>query len=69
MICPLELDGVANVGTDSTYMPGRAAAIYLNLAGEPTRIGTFGVLHPNVLKKFELPFPTSTLELNVEVFL
>lgn len=59
----------ANVGADPTYLAGHAAAIYLTLAGEAVRIGTFGILHPNVLKKFELPFPTSTLELNVEVFL
>ena len=54
---------------DPTYLPGHAAAVYLNLAGKATRIGAFGILHPKVLQKFELPFPTSTLELNVEVFL
>jgi phenylalanyl-tRNA synthetase beta chain len=54
---------------DSTYLAGHAAAIYLSLGGKPQRIGTFGILHPKVLQKFELPFPTSTLELNVEVFL
>jgi phenylalanyl-tRNA synthetase beta chain len=36
---------------------------------EAVRIGTFGILHPTVLKNFELPFPTSTLELDLEVFL
>jgi phenylalanyl-tRNA synthetase beta chain len=56
-------------GADSTYLEGHAAAIYLRLAGKATRIGTFGILNPKVLQKFELPFPTSTLELNVEVFL
>ncbi|KAK3723526.1 phenylalanine--tRNA ligase subunit beta [Vermiconidia calcicola] len=54
---------------DSTYLAGHAAAIYLSVAGKATRIGTFGILHPRVLQKFELPFPTSTLEINVEVFL
>lgn len=54
---------------DSTYLAGHAAAIYLSIAGKANRIGTFGILHPKVLQKFELPFPTSTLELNVEVFL
>ncbi|KAK3113813.1 phenylalanine--tRNA ligase subunit beta [Teratosphaeriaceae sp. CCFEE 6253] len=55
---------------DPTYLPGHAAAIYVRLAGKQAeRIGTFGILHPTVLKRFELPFPTSTLELNVEVFL
>lgn len=62
---------IANVGlwSDPTYFPGRAASIHLSLAGKPIRIGTFGVLHPKVLQKFELPFPTSVLEINVEVFL
>lgn len=54
---------------DPTYLPGHAAAIMLQLAGKKQRIGTFGILHPTVLKAFELPFPASTLELNVEVFL
>lgn len=55
---------------DSTYLAGHAAAIYLQLAGaKPRQIGTFGILHPTVLKHFDLPFPASTLELNVEVFL
>ncbi|CAK3883691.1 phenylalanyl-tRNA synthetase beta chain [Lecanosticta acicola] len=51
-----------------TYL-NEAAAIYLKLAGKPQRIGTFGVLHPTVLKHFDLPFPTSVLEINIEVFL
>ncbi|KAK5135471.1 hypothetical protein LTR08_005259 [Meristemomyces frigidus] len=55
---------------DATYLAGHAAAIYLQLAGRKAqKIGTFGILHPSVLKAFELPFPASTLELNVEVFL
>lgn len=54
---------------DPTYLAGHAAAIFLSLAGKATRIGTFGILHPKVLQKFELPFPTTALEVNVEVFL
>ncbi|KJX96861.1 phenylalanyl-tRNA synthetase like protein [Zymoseptoria brevis] len=53
-----------------TYLAGHAAAIMLSLdGGVPARIGTFGILHPTVLKHFDLPFPTSTLEINLEVFL
>jgi phenylalanyl-tRNA synthetase beta chain len=56
--------------TDPSYLPGHAAAVYLQLAGQkPQQIGSFGVMHPTVLKNFELPFPTSTLELNLEHFL
>ncbi|KAK4508268.1 hypothetical protein PRZ48_002006 [Zasmidium cellare] len=54
---------------DPTYLAGHSAAIFLQLGGKPQRIGTFGILHPTVLKHFDLPFPTSTLEINLEVFL
>ncbi|KAI7080996.1 hypothetical protein KC319_g21202, partial [Hortaea werneckii] len=54
-----------------TYLPGHAAAIYLKLGGnkDARKIGQFGILHPTVLKNFELPFPASVLEMDVEVFL
>jgi phenylalanyl-tRNA synthetase beta chain len=32
-------------------------------------IGHFGILHPTVLEKFELKYPVSTLEIDIEVFL
>ncbi|KAL0257001.1 phenylalanine--tRNA ligase subunit beta [Diplodia seriata] len=54
---------------DPTFFPGHAAAIKLRLDGKTHDIGVFGVLHPTVLKHFELPFPTTALELNLEVFL
>lgn len=61
---------LADPVSDPTYLTGHSAAIYLRLAGtEAQRIGTFGILHPLVLKNFELPFPTSALEINLEVFL
>ena len=31
-------------------------------------MGAFGVVHPNVLDKFDIPYPVSALELNVEPF-
>jgi phenylalanyl-tRNA synthetase beta chain len=55
--------------TDPTFLPGHAAAIKLNLGGKNHTIGVFGILHPSVLGKFELPYPVSTLEFNLEVFL
>jgi len=36
---------------------------------EPETIGTFGILHPSVLEKFEIPYPVSVVELNLETFL
>ncbi|KXL41875.1 hypothetical protein M433DRAFT_74271 [Acidomyces richmondensis BFW] len=59
---------------DPIYLPGHSAAVFLRLCGSHNnvstrRIGTFGILHPTVLKRFELPFPTSTLEIDLEPFL
>ncbi|ORY63548.1 phenylalanyl-tRNA synthetase [Pseudomassariella vexata] len=54
---------------EQTFFPGRAAAIYLSIGGKAARIGEFGILHPEVLEKFDLKYPVSTLEVNLEVFL
>lgn len=52
----------SNVGT---FFPGRQADIFY----KNKRVGTFGMLHPEVLENFEIPFPTSALELNIEELL
>ncbi|KAI1261899.1 phenylalanyl-tRNA synthetase [Xylariaceae sp. FL1019] len=54
---------------EPTFFAGRAAAIYVRLDGTERRIGEFGILHPTVLDNFELKYPVSTLEVNLEVFL
>ncbi|KAF2825055.1 phenylalanyl-tRNA synthetase [Ophiobolus disseminans] len=54
---------------DPTFLQGHAAAIKLNLGGKNHTIGVFGILHPSVLQKFELPYPVSTVEFNLEVFM
>ncbi|KAI9812129.1 MAG: phenylalanine--tRNA ligase subunit beta [Pycnora praestabilis] len=54
---------------DPTFFPGHAAAVHLRLNGKEQVIGVFGILHPTVLDNFELRYPVSTLELNLEVFL
>jgi len=43
------------VRADPTFLQGHAAAIKLNLGGKNHTIGVFGILHPSVLGKFELP--------------
>ncbi|KAI8893680.1 hypothetical protein BC833DRAFT_607556 [Globomyces pollinis-pini] len=48
-----------------TYFPGRRADVYY----QNKVVGSFGILHPIVLESFELGFPCSALELNVEPFL
>ncbi|KAL9111420.1 MAG: hypothetical protein Q9227_004097 [Pyrenula ochraceoflavens] len=54
---------------DPTYFPGHAANIHVRVGGKEMVVGAFGILHPTVLEKFELKFPVSTLEINIEVFL
>ncbi|ODQ63563.1 henylalanyl-tRNA synthetase beta chain (phenylalanine--tRNA ligase beta chain) [Nadsonia fulvescens var. elongata DSM 6958] len=58
-------------GEKGTYFPGRGARIFFRYAPgkEVIQIGEFGVLHPEVLSKFEIPYAGASLELNVEPFL
>jgi len=51
--------------SDSAYFPGRCAEIVVK--GES--IGFMGVLHPNVVKAFELNLPCAAIEIDVEKFL
>jgi phenylalanyl-tRNA synthetase beta chain len=53
-----------------SYFPGRGARIVLEKAdGTQLVVGGMGVLHPLVLKNFELSYPASVMELNIEPFL
>ncbi|CAJ2506070.1 Uu.00g002000.m01.CDS01 [Anthostomella pinea] len=54
---------------EATFFGGRAAAIYLRLGGKEVRIGELGILHPTVLEKFDIKYPVSTLEVNIEALL
>jgi len=50
---------------DGAFFPGRAAEVlYKGLV-----IGVMGVVHPDVLSKFEIVHPCAALEINVEPFL
>mmetsp|Transcript_20435 Transcript_20435/g.29945 ORF Transcript_20435/g.29945 Transcript_20435/m.29945 type:complete len:644 (-) Transcript_20435:580-2511(-) len=50
-----------------TYFPGRAAMVTLRKPGveEEIVLGTFGILHPNVLKNFDVSYPASVMELDL----
>lgn len=50
---------------DPTYFPQRCAKIMLN----GNVIGKMGVLHPDVIHKFDLHLPCSALEITIEPFL
>jgi len=50
-----------------TYFPGRAASVLLTSPSrENVQIGTFGILHPEVLKNFDIQYPSSCLEIDLE---
>lgn len=53
------------VCTDAAFFPGRQAHILLN--GET--IGNFGIVHPVVIKNFNLGKPCTYIEMNIEPFL
>uniref|UniRef100_A0A8K9X155 Phenylalanine--tRNA ligase beta subunit n=1 Tax=Oncorhynchus mykiss TaxID=8022 RepID=A0A8K9X155_ONCMY len=50
---------------DSTFFPGRCAEIFA--CGKS--IGRLGVLHPDVINRFELTMPCSALDIDIEHFL
>ena len=56
------------------YFSGRQADVILlastNSSNQSSeiRIGKFGVIHPEVLSNFDIPFPVAALELNIEPF-
>ena len=54
---------------DTTFFPGHAANILVQIDEKAQVVGKFGILNPTVLEKFELKYPVSTLEMNIEVFL
>lgn len=55
----------------TTYFPGRGAKIMFRAkeGAEPQEIGHLGILHPEVMVNFDIPYAASYVELNAEVFL
>jgi phenylalanyl-tRNA synthetase beta chain len=64
-IAPLPAEGAHE---SKMYFTGRAAQILLTKPGstDKIRLGTFGILHPLVLKHFDIGYPCSVLELDME---
>ncbi|XP_037552837.1 phenylalanine--tRNA ligase beta subunit-like, partial [Nematolebias whitei] len=50
---------------DSIFFPGRCAEIFVH----GKSVGHLGVLHPDVINRFELTMPCSALEMDIEPFL
>ncbi|KAL3817245.1 hypothetical protein ACHAXA_009532 [Cyclostephanos tholiformis] len=64
-----ELKEGGNDDVGGTYFPGRAAEILLSspkTGGEMIVMGTFGILHPEVLGNFDIMYPTSAVELSLD---
>lgn len=53
------------VGPGPAFFPGRCAEVF----ARGQSVGKLGVLHPDVITKFELTMPCSSLEINIEPFL
>lgn len=55
---------------EPTFFPGRSAVVkYRTPEGKVLDIGSFGILHPDVLAAFQITYPGSAVEINIEPFL
>uniref|UniRef100_A0A8C8EFB7 Phenylalanine--tRNA ligase beta subunit n=2 Tax=Otus sunia TaxID=257818 RepID=A0A8C8EFB7_9STRI len=62
---PNEENGYTIKATEgSAFFPGRCAEIF----AKGQSVGKLGVLHPDVITKFELTMPCSALEINIQPF-
>lgn len=72
MFKPMKVDS-KSTSTTSSALENLKADLYNALPGvdeqKPIEIGQLGILHPEVLKHFELDYPCSTLEFDLSYFL
>ena len=68
-------DYVIKEADDTLFFPGRCAEVVCSWSPDGSEekksthtLGMVGVIHPNVLKNFDLSYPCSVLEINVEPF-
>lgn len=53
-----------------SFFPGRAASLLVTKPGsEQSVVGTFGILHPEVLDNFDIKYPASCMELDLEAIM
>jgi hypothetical protein len=50
---------------DPSFFPGRQA----NICCGNTQVGIMGIIHPEVLKAYQIPFPASGIEINLRGFI
>jgi phenylalanyl-tRNA synthetase beta chain len=63
------LEGLKKTLTDALPSVASSVGAGKKDAGDLIQIGELGILHPTVLEQFELDYPCSTLEFNLEPFL
>lgn len=51
---------------DGAFFEGRGMAVYLHRGGTKVKIGGLGVIHPKTLKAFDIPYPCSCAEINIQ---
>lgn len=56
---------------NATFFPGRGAKVFFRPTAnsEVLTAGSVGVLHPEVMKSFDIPYAASSVELNIQLFL
>eukprot|EP00796_Vickermania_ingenoplastis_P004059 gene4059-2909_t len=51
---------------DGAFFEGRGMAVFLHRKNQKVKIGGLGVVHPKSLKHFDIPYPCSYVELNIQ---
>lgn len=55
-----------NTCDDGVYFKDRSLTVFLHRQNQKIKIGSCGVIHPQTLKNYDIPFPCSYLELNIQ---
>ncbi|GIL95163.1 hypothetical protein Vretimale_1250, partial [Volvox reticuliferus] len=55
----------AAASDEPALIPGQQAVIFV----DKVQVGVYGIVHPEVLAEYEVPYPASVLELNLEPFI
>lgn len=51
---------------DGAFFQGRAMSIFLHRQNQKVKIGGLGVVHPMTLKHYDIPYPCSYVEMNIQ---
>lgn len=56
-------------GNDPMYFQGMSADVVVVVDGQEKSVGHFGVVHPEVLKAYEIIYPCTVMEIDIEAIL